>query len=52
MMAAVVELIPGSRLTTAVCTALEVSRASVHRHRRAVMNPLCAVKQRPSSVRA
>ena len=25
-MAAVVELIPGSRLTTAVCTALEVSR--------------------------
>ena len=51
-MAAVVELIPGSRLTTAVCTALEVSRASVHRHRRAVMNPLCAVKQRPSSVRA
>ena len=51
MMAAAVALISGSGLTTAVCAALEVSRASVHRHRRALMNPLCAVKQRPSSVR-
>ena len=52
MMAAVVELIPGSGLTTAVCAALEVSRASVHRHRRALTNPQRAEKQPPPSVRA
>jgi putative transposase len=52
MMAAVVELIPGGGLTTAVCAALEVSRASVHRHRRALTNPQRAEKQRPPSVRA
>ena len=51
-MAAVVELIPGSGLTTAVCSALEVSRASVHRYRRALLNPQCAVKQRPPVARA
>ena len=39
MMAAVVALSPASGLTTAVCTALEVSRASVQRHRRALTAP-------------
>ena len=52
MMAAVVALTPGSCLTTAVCAALEVSRASVHRHRRALTNPQRAEKQRPPVVRA
>ena len=52
MMAAVVALTPGCGLTTAVCAALEVSRASVHRHRRALTNPQRAEKQRPPSVRA
>ena len=51
-MGAVVALIPGSRLTTAACAALEVSRASVHRHRRALTDPPRAVKPRPASTRA
>jgi putative transposase len=51
-MAAVVALIPGSGLTTAVCAALEVSRASVHRHRRALTAPQRATKPRPSIARA
>ena len=37
--AAVVALTPGSRLTAAICTVLEVSRASVHRHRAALTAP-------------
>ena len=52
MMAAVVALTPGGGLTTAVCAALEVSRASVHRHRRALTNPQRAEKQRPPVARA
>ena len=51
-MAAVVALIPGSGLTTAVCAALEVSRASVHRHRRALTAPPRATKPRPPVPRA
>ena len=52
MLAAIVELIPGSRLTTAACAALEVSRASVHRHRRALTAPPREAKPRPPSGRA
>jgi len=52
MMAAVVALIPSSGLTTAVCTALEVSRASVHRHRRALTHPPRAKKPRSPVARA
>ncbi len=51
-MAAVLALSPGSGLTTAVCTALEVSRASVHRHRTALIAPPRATKPRPSVARA
>jgi hypothetical protein len=51
-MAAVVALSPASGLTTAVCTALAVSRASVHRHRRALIAPQRAIKPRPSVARA
>ena len=52
MMAAVVALVPGSGLTTAVCAGLEVSRASVHRHRMALTAPPRAEKLRPPSARA
>ena len=45
-MAAVVALIPGSGLTTAVCAALEVSRASVHRHRTGLTAPPRPAKPR------
>jgi transposase InsO family protein len=51
-MAAVVALTPGSGLTTAVCAALEVSRASVHRHRTALIAPPCAKKPRQPVPRA
>jgi len=51
-MAAVVDLTPGSRLTAAICTALEVSRASVHRHRVALTAPPCAEISRAPSPRA
>ena len=51
-MAAVVALTPGSGLTTAVCAALEVSRASVHRHRAALTAPPRKAKQQPPSARA
>ena len=51
-MAAVVALTPGSGLTTAVCTALEVARASEHRHRAALTAPQRATKPRPSVARA
>ena len=51
-MAAVVALTPGSGLTTAVCAGLEVSRASVHRHRVALLAPPRAAKQRHPVARA
>jgi putative transposase len=51
-MAAVVALSPGSGLTTAVCTALEVSRASVQWHRRALTDPSRATKPRMPVARA
>ena len=51
-MTAVVALTPASGLTTAVCTALEVSRASVHRHRRALTDPPRVGKPRAPSVRS
>ena len=51
-MAAVVALTPGSGLTTAVCAALEVSRASVHRHRTALTAVPRAPKPRPPVARA
>ena len=51
-MAAVVALAPGSGLTTAVCAALDLSRASVHRHRTALLAPPRAAKQRHSVARA
>ena len=52
MMAAAVTLPAGSGLTTAVCAALEVSRASVLRHRAALAAPPRAVKTRAPSARA
>jgi len=51
-MAAVVALTPGSRLTTAACAALEVSRASVHLRRTALTAPPRAPKPRPPVARA
>ena len=52
MRTAVAALIPGSGLTTAVCAGLEVSRASVHRHRTALLAPPRAPKPRPPVARA
>ena len=52
MMATAVELIPGSGLTTAVCTVLEVSRASVQQHRTALTAPPRATKPRTPATRA
>ena len=52
MMAAVVALPAHTRLTTAVCAALEVSRASLHRHRVALTAPPRVAKRRPASGRA
>ena len=51
-MAAVVALSPASGLTMAVCAALEVSRASVQRHRRALTDPPRRPKPRPPVARA
>ena len=51
-MAAAIALPAGSGLTTAVCAALEVSRASVHRHRTALAGPPRVAKPRPLSARA
>ena len=51
-MAAVVALSPASGLTMAVCAALEVSRASVQRHRRALTAPPRATKPRLPVARA
>ena len=52
VMAAVVALTPGSRLTAAICTALKVSRASVHRHRVALTAPPRLETRRTPSARA
>ena len=52
MRTAVVALTPGSGLTTAVCAALEVSRATVHRHRTALAAPPRATKPQPPVARA
>ena len=52
MTAAVVALTPGGRLTAAICAALEVSRASVHRHRAALTAPPWAERPRAPSPRA
>jgi transposase InsO family protein len=52
MMAAAIALPSGSGLTSAVCSALSVSRASVLRHRAALNSPPLAVKPRPPSARA
>lgn len=51
-MAAVAALPAGDGLTTAVCAALEVSRASVHRRRAALQSPPLEAKPRPASARA
>ena len=51
-MAAVVALTPVSGLTMAVCAGLEVSRASVHRHRVALLASPHAAKQRHPVTRA
>ena len=51
-MAAVVALTPGNRLTAAICTALAVSRASVHRHRVALTAPPRLETRRTPSARA
>ena len=51
-MAAAIALPAGSGLTTAVCAALEVSRASVHRHRTALAGPPRVTKPRLLSARA
>ena len=50
--AAVVALTPSSRLTAAICTTLEVSRASVHRHKIALTAPPRAERPRAPSPRA
>ena len=52
MMAAASALPSGSGLTSAVCSALSLSRASVLRHRSALTAPHRAVKPRPPSARA
>jgi len=52
MMAAAIALPAGSGLTTAICAALSVSRASVLRHRAALLAPPCAAKPRQPSPRA
>ena len=51
-MAEVVALTPDSGLTAAICTALAVSRASVHRHRVALTAPPRAETRRTPSARA
>ena len=52
MMAAASALPSGSGLTSAVCSALSLSRVSVLRHRSALTAPHRAVKPRPPSARA
>jgi transposase InsO family protein len=52
MMATAIALPAGSGLTSAVCSALSLSRASVLRHRAALTDPPCVRKPRPLSARA
>ena len=52
MMATAIALPPGSGLTSAVCSALSLSRASVLRHRAALTAPPPLRKARPPSSRA
>jgi len=52
MMAAAIALPSGSGLTSAVCSALSLSRVSVLRHRSALTAPPRAGKPRPPSARA
>jgi putative transposase len=52
MMAAAIALPSGCGLTSAVCSALSVSRASVLRQRAALTTPPLAAKPRPPSARA
>ena len=52
MMAAAIALPAGSGLTSAVCSALSLSRASVLRHRTALAAPPSARKPRTPSSRA
>jgi len=51
-MAAALAAPPSSGLTTAVCAALSVSRASLHRHRAALIAPARPAKPRRASARA
>jgi len=51
-MAAAVAVSPASGLTTAVCAALSVSRASLHRHRAALTAPPGPARPRRASARA
>ena len=51
-MNAVAALAPGSGLIAAACTALGLSRASLHRHQAFRRQPLAAVRQRPTPMRA
>ncbi len=52
MMATAIALPPGSGLTSAVCSALSLSRASVLRHRAVLTAPPPLRKARPPSSRA
>ena len=51
-MNAVAALAPGSGLIAAACTALGLSRASLHRRQAARRQPLAAVRARPTPMRA
>jgi putative transposase len=51
-MDAVAALAPGSGLITAACTALGLSRASLHRRKAFRRQPLAAVRPRPTPMRA
>ena len=51
-MDAVAALAPGSGLIAAACTALGLSRASLHRRQAFRRQPLAAVRPRPTPMRA
>ena len=51
-MNAVAALAPGSGLIAAACTALGLSRASLHRRQAFRRQPLAAVRPRPTPMRA
>src|ERR1019366_495761 len=52
LMDAVADLAPGSGLIAAACTALGLSRASLHRRQAFRRQPLAAVRPRPTPMRA